>query len=812
MSATTVTDITGTGTGTGTTGSASTATAIPLPPTSTIQTSDEPPRTLWMGDLDPSYDEETIQEIWSHLGKHVTVKLIRAKKNLLIPCSSTSDPAPVPAASVPSGQNGAQGSGQTGAQTGTQPPQEDTRDSSSNTTGSASNTPASDSGIQTSEGEQSTQQPLKININGVSFIDPATTQLHHAGYCFVEFESQKDAQEGLALNSTPLPNFVSTTTGQDINPTGQRTFRLNWASGATLQSSIPTTPEYSLFVGDLSPTATEADLLSLFQTKFKSVKTVRVMTDPITGASRCFGFVRFGNEEERRRALIEMNGVHFQGRTLRVAYATPRSTTVMHTQGNNPHDHHVDVRNTISKAELEKSNLSQYLMNSSNNSQRANQLRSANKMHNYPNASGFQQTHYSNDINSGNGLQRGPPQRSYNPGQLHYNSYNQPEVNYGTDMSGGYPPNRADLGRKDGMINTSFVNTQVSEAALNDFFATDPTNTTVFVGGLGPTVQEQQLRKIFQPFGNILSIKIPPGKNCGFVKFEHKIDAEAAIQGLQGFVLVENPIRLSWGRNHVAKNMINKLPPQYVSSGNQRQELRPQYQDQSTMLANNNINNQAYTYQHEQFYPSQQQMIYGKTNDFATKPDSLPLLTEVHQQGIQGQPYNQYQQQPLPSQSHQQQSSQQYMQALQRRQQQDLVNQYQYNQMKHMQNTVAQQAGMNVTSTTAWQLSNDIPANSMTNNIVSGADINNDVGNRILEMDAQLHSLNLNPQSAGLNQLPNDNILNSSSPNSARNQINIYGQGDRTMAYPQQVDENSLGMNNVRRPSLTTNNDNFAFT
>ncbi|XDT05837.1 Hypothetical protein J6897_03655 [Nakaseomyces glabratus] len=85
-----------------------------------------------MGDLDPSYDEETIQEIWSHLGKHVTVKLIRAKKNLLIPCSSTSDPAPVPAASVPSGQNG--------AQTGAQPPQEDTRESPSNSTGSASNT------------------------------------------------------------------------------------------------------------------------------------------------------------------------------------------------------------------------------------------------------------------------------------------------------------------------------------------------------------------------------------------------------------------------------------------------------------------------------------------------------------------------------------------------------------------------------------------------------------------------------------------------------------------------------------------------
>ena len=49
------------------------------------------------------------------------------------------------------------------------------------------------------------------------------------------------------------------------------------------------------------------------------------MTDPISGKSRCFGFVRFTEELERQRALIEMNGAWFAGRPLRVALATPRN-------------------------------------------------------------------------------------------------------------------------------------------------------------------------------------------------------------------------------------------------------------------------------------------------------------------------------------------------------------------------------------------------------------------------------------------------------------------------------------------------------
>ena len=49
-------------------------------------------------------------------------------------------------------------------------------------------------------------------------------------------------------------------------------------------SSYSANPEYSLFVGDLSASTTEAHLLAFFQKNFlNSIKTVRVMTDPISG-------------------------------------------------------------------------------------------------------------------------------------------------------------------------------------------------------------------------------------------------------------------------------------------------------------------------------------------------------------------------------------------------------------------------------------------------------------------------------------------------------------------------------------------------
>ncbi|CAI4923509.1 ANM_HP_G0107870.mRNA.1.CDS.1 [Saccharomyces cerevisiae] len=476
---------------------------IPLPPSSTVETSTEPPRTLWVGDLDPSFDEATIEEIWSKLDKKVIVKLIRAKKNLLIPCSSTSS-----------------------SNNNTSEENAENQQSASNSTDQLDNSQMS-------------------NINGISFIDPSTTQLHHAGYCFVEFETQKDAKFALSLNATPLPNFYSPTTNSQTNPTFKRTFRLNWASGATLQSSIPSTPEFSLFVGDLSPTATEADLLSLFQTRFKTVKTVRVMTDPLTGSSRCFGFVRFGDEDERRRALIEMSGKWFQGRALRVAYATPRNNMMLQLQEQQQQQQQLQQQHQ--QLDQEDNNGPLLIKTANNLIQNNSNMLPLNALHNAP--------------------------------PMHLNE-------------GG------------------ISNMRVNDSLPSNTYNTDPTNTTVFVGGLVPKTTEFQLSSLFKPFGPILNVRIPNGKNCGFVKFEKRIDAEASIQGLQGFIVGGSPIRLSWGRPSSSNAKTNSTimgASQYMSSNGLRAPSAASSVDNSKQILEQYAEDKRRLFLHQQQQQQQQQ-------------------------------------------------------------------------------------------------------------------------------------------------------------------------------------------------------------
>lgn len=41
----------------------------------------------------------------------------------------------------------------------------------------------------------------------------------------------------------------------------------------------------------------------------------------------------------------------------------------------------------------------------------------------------------------------------------------------------------------------------------------------IFVGGLDPNVSDEELRQIFAQFGELVYVKIPAGKGCGFVQF-----------------------------------------------------------------------------------------------------------------------------------------------------------------------------------------------------------------------------------------------------------------------------------------------------
>ncbi|XP_058757770.1 polyadenylate-binding protein RBP45-like isoform X2 [Vicia villosa] len=50
----------------------------------------------------------------------------------------------------------------------------------------------------------------------------------------------------------------------------------------------------------------------------------------------------------------------------------------------------------------------------------------------------------------------------------------------------------------------------------------DPNNTTIFVGNLDPNVTDDHLRQVFSQYGELVHVKIPSGKRCGFVQFSDR--------------------------------------------------------------------------------------------------------------------------------------------------------------------------------------------------------------------------------------------------------------------------------------------------
>ncbi|XWS12821.1 hypothetical protein CRYUN_Cryun37aG0123200 [Craigia yunnanensis] len=77
----------------------------------------------------------------------------------------------------------------------------------------------------------------------------------------------------------------------------------------------------------------------------------------------------------------------------------------------------------------------------------------------------------------------------------------------------------------------------------------DPNNTTIFVGNLDSNVTDDHLREVFSPYGQLVHVKIPQNKRCGFVQFADRSCAEEALRMLNGTQLGGQSIRLSWGRS-----------------------------------------------------------------------------------------------------------------------------------------------------------------------------------------------------------------------------------------------------------------------
>lgn len=79
----------------------------------------------------------------------------------------------------------------------------------------------------------------------------------------------------------------------------------------------------NIFVGNLSPDASEQDIRSIFE-KHGTVDRFRIMTDRETGQPRGFAFVEMTHDAAAENAIAVLNGTELNGRAIHVNAARPQ--------------------------------------------------------------------------------------------------------------------------------------------------------------------------------------------------------------------------------------------------------------------------------------------------------------------------------------------------------------------------------------------------------------------------------------------------------------------------------------------------------
>lgn len=80
----------------------------------------------------------------------------------------------------------------------------------------------------------------------------------------------------------------------------------------------------NIFIAGLSYNITDADLNDLFG-EYGTITTAKVIMDRETGRSKGYGFVEMDDEAAGQKAIDELNGAEYDGRTISVSVARPRT-------------------------------------------------------------------------------------------------------------------------------------------------------------------------------------------------------------------------------------------------------------------------------------------------------------------------------------------------------------------------------------------------------------------------------------------------------------------------------------------------------
>lgn len=79
----------------------------------------------------------------------------------------------------------------------------------------------------------------------------------------------------------------------------------------------------NIYVSNLN-FSTESESLQELFAEYGEVTSSKIITDRDTGRSRGFAFVEMSNDSEGQKAIDELNGTDFEGKTINVNVARPR--------------------------------------------------------------------------------------------------------------------------------------------------------------------------------------------------------------------------------------------------------------------------------------------------------------------------------------------------------------------------------------------------------------------------------------------------------------------------------------------------------
>lgn len=80
----------------------------------------------------------------------------------------------------------------------------------------------------------------------------------------------------------------------------------------------------NIYVGNLNYHVGETDLQQVME-DYGTVNSVKVIMDRETGRSKGFAFVEMAEDTDGAKAITELNGAEYQGRTMVVKEARPRA-------------------------------------------------------------------------------------------------------------------------------------------------------------------------------------------------------------------------------------------------------------------------------------------------------------------------------------------------------------------------------------------------------------------------------------------------------------------------------------------------------